>query len=385
LTSTPRILALVSSRVLYGQERANLLVLETLMAQGCEILAVVEDHPAFRTMPQELSKRGITFVEAPGIGRRVDGYLLDFIFGNPTRYWRARHQLKALISDFRPTHIHVSNPFGFLMADAIAPRDLPIVYLSADLPILHNALSRFIWHRITHRVTLFVAMSKFIAANLETHAVPNGKIEVIFWPPALRQRPAQPKIAPKSDRHFLFIGQIRENKGVDRLVEAFRRVVVHYPDASLTILGRISDWKEDGWQRALRETVLNDPSISGRVFFAGESDDVYGYLASAAFLVVPSVWEEPFGLVVGEAKAAARPSVVFPQGGLPEQIVHCEDGFICKDTSIEALADAITYYLSDPPRARMHGKAALSSLQRLGADQFAERWLAVYQNTALAP
>lgn len=373
---------MIGSRVLYGQERANLHVMETLKAQGCAILAVVENHPSFRSMPEALEKRGIPYVEAPMIGRRVEGYMFDFLFGNPIRYVRLRKQLRGVVREFRPTHIHVPNPFAFVMADAIARPDLPIIYRIGDKPATHNALWRMIWRRITRRVNHFVADSEFIAQQLVRVGVERDRIDVIFTPPAKRSKPPQPQLAPMHSHRVLFIGQLTPAKGIDRLIEAFKLVAKEFPEAHLTVVGRISEWSGDDWQRRLRDKALANPEIGDRVSFVGEQEDIYGYLASAAFLVVPSVWEEPFGLIVGEAKAAARPSVVYPNGGLPEQIVHGEDGFICRDSSIEALAEGLRYYLTDPDRAREHGHKALASLARLGGDQFAQRWRAVYVATA---
>ncbi len=381
MTQTPRILAMIGSRLIYGQERANLLVMETLKAQGCEILAVVEDHPSFRIMPQELEKRGIPYVEAPAIGRRADGYLLDFIVGNPVRYLRLRKQLRAVVREFQPTHIHVPNPFAFLMADAVAQPELPIIYRIGDEPPMHNAVKRWIWRRIARRVTHFVADSEFIAQRLISLGIERERMCVIFTPPAKRSKPPQPHHAPSNPQHVLFLGQLTPNKGIDLLLEAFQQVATDFPQARLTVVGRISDWSGDDWQRRLRDKTLLDSEIGERVSFVGEQENIYRYLASAAFLVVPSVWEEPFGLVVGEAKAAARPSVVFPRGGLPEQIMHGEDGFICRDTSIEALVEGLRYYLSEPERAREHGRKALASMTRLGIDQFAQRWRALFDAT----
>lgn len=378
MTQTPRILAIIGSRVLYGQERANLLVLETLQSHGCKVLAVVEDHPAFRVMSQELKKRGIPFIEAPIIGRRIEGYLIDFLLGTPVRLLRLRRKLRRVVRDWRPTHIHVPNPFAFLMADVIAPPGIPIIYRIGDQPSVHNTYWRWIWRRIVGRVTLFVADSEFIAKSLHSLGVDPRRIRIIFTPPSTRSTLPQPHAVPTNPRSMVFLGQLTQNKGVDRLVSAFCQIAPDFSEAQLTIIGRISDWHGDDWQRCLRNSVAANPGVSGRIFFVGEQENIYKHLASAAFLVAPSVWEEPFGLVVGEAKAAARPSVVFPSGGLPEQISHGEDGFICRDKSIEALAEGLRYYLSDPDRAREHGRNALASLDRLGAGQFARQWRNFY-------
>jgi glycosyltransferase involved in cell wall biosynthesis len=89
-----------------------------------------------------------------------------------------------------------------------------------------------------------------------------------------------------------------------------------------------------------------------RVHFPGEIEDVYGYHRAAAVLVDPLVWEEPLGLVAGDANATARAAVIFSRWKLQERINHGKDGFIYRDTSVAAL-------------------------QRLGIDSFPARWRAV--------
>ena len=197
----------------------------------------------------------------------------------------------------------------------------------------------------------------------------------------MRKHGPEPDRIPDNNQQLLFIGQLTHHKGIDRLVEAFRNLAPGYPRARLTVIGRISEWQGDDWARALRDRTLADPLLADRVSFIGETEDIFAYLASAAVLVVPSVIEEALGIVAVEAKAAARPSVVFPRGGLPELIEHGVDGYICRDASVDALAEGLRYYLDDPDRTLAHGRAAFESMDRLGINRFAKNWLKVYEST----
>lgn len=377
-----RVLALLGSRVLYGMERANIRVFEALKSAGCSILVVVEDHPAFPVIPHELSQRHIDFVPAPFVGRRVEGYLLHFLFKNPILFLAGNWKIYKLIREFSPSHIHIPNPYYFMNCIIVLSfLRLPVIYRLGDGIATHNLLWRFIWRRIISRVNHFVVDSRYIRGQLEQLGVPRDRITVIYNAPPLRKNGPEPDRLPENIQHLLFIGQLGAHKGVDRLVEAFRRIASAYPKARLTIIGRISMWRGDNWARALHDRTLADPALVDRVNFVGETEDIFSYLASAAVLVVPSVWEEPLSNVVGEAKAAARPSVVFPRGGLPELIEHGVDGYICRDTSVDALAEGLRYYLDDPQRTLAHGRAALASISRLGIDHFDEEWLDVFKNS----
>jgi len=267
------------------------------------------------------------------------------------------------------------------MASASAPSNLPIIYRIGDRPATHNFAWRWIWRIIVRRVDHFVAVSEFIAKELEQLHVSRDRITVIYNAPTVRAKPPRPSCVASNPQHILFIGQLTPDKGVDCLVDAFRIIAPEFPAASLTIVGPMPD-TPDAWQCVLRDRVLADSALSQRVHFVGEKEDVYTYLASSAFLVVPSLIQEALSNVVGEAKASARPSVIFPRGGLPELVNHGEDGFICNDVNVEALADGLRYYLSDHHRTQEHGRAALESLKRLGIHEFAFRWRDLYDRTS---
>ena len=373
-----RILALLGSRVLYGMERANISVLETLKAAGCQVLVVVEDHAGFPAIPDELSQRHIDYVPAPFVGRRHEGFLLHFLFKNPLLFLIGNWKIHKLIRAFAPSHILIPNPFYFLNCMlALAFTRVPVIYRIGDKPATHNLFWRLLWRLIIARVDHFVADSKFIQGKLEALGVPVKRITVIYGAPPLRKQGPNPDCLPENAQHLLFIGQLVAHKGVDLIVEALCRIAPDYPQARLTIIGRISEWSGDDWARALRDRALADPELRERIAFVGETENIFSYLASAAVLVVPSVCEEAYGIVAVEAKAAARPSIVFPSGALPELIQHDVDGFICRDTSVGALIEGLRYYLDDKDRTLVQGRAALASVSHLGIDRFAEEWLNV--------
>ena len=108
-------------------------------------------------------------------------------------------------------------------------------------------------------------------------------------------------------------------------------------------------------------------------------------LAVSDVHVCPSVWEEPLGNVVVEAKTAAVSSIVFPAGGLPELVCHLEDGYICAAKTQEELARGLRHFL-DHGRdyAKELGANARASLERLGINRenFTQEWKRVYEQSA---
>lgn len=79
--------------------------------------------------------------------------------------------------------------------------------------------------------------------------------------------------------------------------------------------------------------------------------------AEADLCVVPSVWDEPWGLVALEAMAAERPVCASRAGGLAEIVVDGETGLLFERGNAGALAAALARLLDDAALRRRMGEA----------------------------
>lgn len=377
----PRVLAFMGGAVLLGQERGNIEALCALQEQGCEVLCLVRADKWNTLIPAELDARNLAWKRVPYIEHRMDGRLRQFIFENPISFFRANWQFLKIIRGFRPTSLHAPNPLyvvNFLIG--LAFLRAPMIFRAGDEPTVHNWLWRAIWRIVVWRTKIFVANSYFVARSLVKHGVQPEDIVVIYNAPPKRSRRVKPVPVTLDAPSFeiLYLGQIGEHKGVHVLADAFMRLASEYPDATLVIAGRISDWSGDSWGQNLRERIRNDPLVGSRVTFVGDMEDISHLLASCSVHVAPSLFDDPSPNVISEAKEAGRPSIVFPRGGMPELVQDGVDGTICTEVSAEALAAALRLYLDDRGLAARHGDAARASLARLGIPRFAERWLEVH-------
>jgi glycosyltransferase involved in cell wall biosynthesis len=106
----------------------------------------------------------------------------------------------------------------------------------------------------------------------------------------------------------------------------------------LVIAGNIPDGEEH--QRYFREEI--QPRLDGdHITYVGPVDDVKKneILSSAAALLMPVLWEEPFGIVMAEALACGTPVVGLGRGAVPEVVKDGVTGFVCRDA--EAMTAAI--------------------------------------------
>lgn len=146
---------------------------------------------------------------------------------------------------------------------------------------------------------------------------------------------------------ILYVGQLIRGKGVDLLLRALARVK---PKFTCRILGRGND------EEYLKQ-LAKDLGISSRVEFAGFTTNPDLAYASADILVVPSRWQEPFGLVGLEAFAHKVPVIAFDTGGISQWLKHKVNGLLVPERDCVKLAAAITKLLEDPETAHMYGEA----------------------------
>ncbi len=170
-------------------------------------------------------------------------------------------------------------------------------------------------HRSTFRnVEAFLAVTQHVADELVAAGIPAERITVR---PNFVPDPGPPDAHPPGEG-FLFAGRLTSEKGVDLMVDAWRASDV-WRTSSLRIAG----------SGELRDAVDRlDPALNVEPLGLVEHEALMDVIRSAAVMVVPSVWPEPFGRGVIEAAAVGRPSLVADSGGLPSLVVDDVTGWI---------------------------------------------------------
>jgi glycosyltransferase involved in cell wall biosynthesis len=79
-------------------------------------------------------------------------------------------------------------------------------------------------------------------------------------------------------------------------------------------------------------------------------------LQSSYLVVIPPLWEEPFGIVALEAMAAGKPVVAYDSGGLSEIIVDGVTGLLVSRGNLKGLISAVEYLLKNEDEAKRMGR-----------------------------
>jgi glycosyltransferase involved in cell wall biosynthesis len=86
-----------------------------------------------------------------------------------------------------------------------------------------------------------------------------------------------------------------------------------------------------------------EPHLDGNaVEYVGAVDDAAknDLLGRSAAMLMPLLWEEPFGIVMAEALACGTPVIGLRRGSLPEIVEHGVNGFVCE--SVEEMVLAVS-------------------------------------------
>jgi glycosyltransferase involved in cell wall biosynthesis len=113
------------------------------------------------------------------------------------------------------------------------------------------------------------------------------------------------------------------------------------------------------------KTFLREKGLTGMVTFHGKvpQDELIHYYDRSQIMLVPSLWQEPFGLVVAEAMARGLPVIASNVGGPAEIITHEKNGLLVKSGDEHALALAIEQLIKDPDKRQRFGQAARLTVQ----------------------
>jgi glycosyltransferase involved in cell wall biosynthesis len=135
-----------------------------------------------------------------------------------------------------------------------------------------------------------------------------------------------------SNAPLLFIGRLESIKGVHNAIAIARAA-----RRRLIIAGNKVE-SPDGNSYFERQIA---PHLDGEeIVWVGPVNDARknSLLGSAAALLMPIEWEEPFGIVMAEAFACGTPVIAFPRGSVPEIVLNRLNGYICRTVNEAATA-----------------------------------------------
>jgi glycosyltransferase involved in cell wall biosynthesis len=191
----------------------------------------------------------------------------------------------------------------------------PVVFTHHD-PFNFLVKYKSVFPKYKHLNWISMSMAQRATMPPETHWVAN-----IYH--GLAKDAFTPNFGPPSN-YVAFMGRLIKPKGAHVAISAAK-----YANINLKIAGKhYSGAKDDYWRECI------EPHIDGqRIDYVGflRGHERQAFLANARALIVPSLFDEPFGMVVIEALACGTPVIAMRSGALPELVQHGVNGFLVDD------------------------------------------------------
>lgn len=211
-------------------------------------------------------------------------------------------------------------------------------------------IGRFLQYMLntTYRTAAFARISNRIYISHVQHReiekfLPTSKHEQVIY------NPVEASAVVESGQHTVvtYVGRLETYKGVGVLLEAWKTIHRHAPQAKLVLVG-------EGAQRDLYKSFVQEHGLGRAVEFRSfvPHDDIHTVYAESTVVVAPNLWIEPFGRTVAEAMGAGKIVLATDVGGPSEIISHNKTGYICKRNAAADLALALLEILTMDPQAR---------------------------------
>jgi glycosyltransferase involved in cell wall biosynthesis len=349
------------------------------------------------------------------IRRRKLAFLLDL-----ARTLRARQRYRAAIRAFRPDAFLAFNPLGVAAAvldDLVAYSRVsgaPVNCYVSDHWVAAWPSGNPMWQLVSRfrqsgrryvrgaarvagkllwwagllpsplpLVDRYFYCSDFIRTISQANSVGIAEHVVVHWglPPSARPEPLPADhFDGPGPLTLLYAGQVLDHKGLPVLLRALARCRARHP---LVVIG------DDTTDHAARYKKLAARlGVLEQVRFVGKKDnrETLALLSrEGQVLVVPSVWDEPFSIVVLEGMGVGLPVVASDTGGTPEAITNGETGFLFARGNARQLAGFLDLLDADRDLCRQVGaRARQRVLERFTMEGMVDQLLAHLAESAAA-
>lgn len=160
---------------------------------------------------------------------------------------------------------------------------------------------------------------KIIDKN-KTHVLPGAGVDINHF--AFAEYPTD-----DSETKFLFIGRVMQEKGIDELFTAMRKLMEEGYKCSLTVLGGF----EENYSEKIKEY-----EAEGWLHYCGYQEDVRPFIGECHCFVLPS-WHEGMANTNLESASMGRPVITSNIHGCLEAVDDGVTGYLCEKQNEESL------------------------------------------------
>jgi len=223
------------------------------------------------------------------------------------------------------------------------------------------------------RADRYIALSPTVKELYTEYGYREDKIDVI---PNFVEEHIPTSVSMPTGRHdkfnVLYVGRLKQEKGVDILIRAFYEMTKQNSEIRLTIVG-------DGTETEALKNLVAELNIYKKVVFTGEvsHQDIWQYYRTADVFVHPANWAEPFGRIVLEAMQFRLPLIVSNVGAPPEIVGNA--GLVFEKGNVDKLLQKLQLVYKDEKLRHKLSSNCFRILRDYKRDSIINRVIAVYQ------
>ena len=313
----------------------------------------VSNHPALTSDINHYIFIDVTSWRAR-ISRRIYGYLHQEGYYN----YFIEYYFEKVYSDIKKKKfdcIILENSIGFAYKLVMRGHKNIILHMHNGLRESKSKYNKVIFKNLKKVLTVSDYINKEITAQfpiVKTKTVYNGIDTKIFTHTLMSSVKRQEIGFTDQDFIIVYNGRIIKEKGISELIDAMI-LLNFFPQIKLMVIGSTffnTINEDDDFLSYLKNKAKK---IEERICFTGfiPYHEIPNYLKIADIAVLPSMWEEPFGLTVVEAMGVGLPLITTRSGGIPE---ICEGAAIIVERKdiVRNLTTAILSLYHNPLKRR---------------------------------
>lgn len=243
---------------------------------------------------------------------------------------RAFHAIATRTPRYQLMHAHAYDEPAFRLAQRLPMPTAHTLHMDAIVPEINAVLTRLAPTRRERapRQPWLATVSRSCAASYadicRIDAVIYNGLDLDAIPFAA---------TPAPDTHALYAGRVAPEKGVEDAIQ-----IALAAGISLTLVGGVYD---QAYFTARIQPLLD--AHPDRLAWLGSlpREEVWRRMGAATVALVPSLWDEPFGLVACEALATGTPVVGYDSGALREIVEQGVTGTLVPRGAIAEAAASI--------------------------------------------
>jgi phosphatidylinositol alpha-mannosyltransferase len=180
--------------------------------------------------------------------------------------------------------------------------------------------------------------------------------------------------------NIVFIGRLEKRKGLDYLLEAYRKIKPEIPESRLIVVGPGIRLRHKYEKRILRSGLKD-------VVFVGYASyrDLPRYYKTADIVCCPATGRESFGIVLLEAMSVGKPVVATDIQGYRGVISNGVEGLLVPPKNVEMLTQALTRLMTDKPLREQMGAIGRLKAAEYDWEKIAQRVIDYYLTVLNGP